>query len=69
LTIPAQGIIPVREVTVSGIEHLESFAVMNIAGLEAGRSITVPGDDITQAVQKLWDHGLFSDVKDHCHPH
>ena len=53
----------VREVTISGIEHLESFAVMNIAGLEAGRSITVPGDDITQAVQKLWDHGLFSDIR------
>jgi outer membrane protein insertion porin family len=53
----------ISEVTISGIEHLESYAVMNIAGLEVGQSITVPGDDITQAVQKLWDHGLFSDVR------
>ncbi len=28
-----------------------------------GNKITVPGDEITKVVKKLWDHGLFSDVK------
>jgi outer membrane protein insertion porin family len=53
----------IREVTVSGIQHLEPYAIVNIAGLQAGKRITVPGDAITQAVEKLWGHGLFSDVK------
>jgi outer membrane protein insertion porin family len=52
----------VREVTVS-VQHLEPIAVRGASGLEPGRRITVPGDDITQALEKLWGMGLFSDVK------
>ena len=28
-----------------------------------GKKITVPGNDITDAVKRYWRHGLFSDVK------
>jgi outer membrane protein insertion porin family len=52
----------VREVTVS-VQHLEPIAVRGASGLEPGRRITIPGDDITQALEKLWGMGLFSDVK------
>ena len=53
----------VREVTISGLTNIEPVVIRSIAGLETGRRITIPGDDITGAVEKLWNHGLFSDVK------
>lgn len=53
----------VRDVTVSGLQHLDPIVIRNVSGLQTGKRITVPGDDITQAIQKLWDQGLFSDVK------
>ncbi len=53
----------IREVTVSGIQHLDPIVVRSVSGLQTGRRITIPGDEITEAVQKLWDQQLFSDVK------
>ncbi len=53
----------IREVSVSGIQHLDPAVVVSASGLERGRRITVPGDDITEAIRKLWDQRLFSDVK------
>ena len=31
-------------------------------GLSVGDEITVPGDEITNAVKRYWKHGLFSKV-------
>jgi outer membrane protein insertion porin family len=53
----------IAEVTVSGINYLDPIVVLNIANLQPGRIITVPGEDITKALEKLWGQGLFSDVK------
>jgi outer membrane protein insertion porin family len=53
----------VREVSVSNYQHIEPAVIRNVSGLEPGRRITIPGDDITQALEKLWGQGLFSDVK------
>jgi outer membrane protein insertion porin family len=53
----------VRDVSVSGIQHIEPVVIRSVSGLEPGRRITIPGDDITQALEKLWGQGLFSDVK------
>jgi outer membrane protein insertion porin family len=53
----------IREVTVSGLEYLDADVVRNMSGLTPGRRISVPGDEITTAIQRLWDQGLFSDVK------
>ncbi len=53
----------IREVTVSGIQHIDPIVIRSISGLQTGNRITIPGDDITQAIQKLWGQGLFSDVK------
>ena len=35
----------------------------NLSGLCVGQEVTIPGDDITAAIKKYWDYGLFSDVK------
>jgi outer membrane protein insertion porin family len=34
-----------------------------LSGLTEGETIQVPGEAITEAIRKLWDQGLFSDIK------
>jgi len=50
-------------VSVSGIRYLDLNALVGISGLRMGQEITIPGDAITNAAQRLWQQGLFSDVK------
>lgn len=49
-------------ITVSGIKYLNQPALIQISGLKVGQRIKVPGDDITNSIEKLWKQGLFSDV-------
>ncbi|HZL11943.1 MAG TPA: outer membrane protein assembly factor BamA [Prolixibacteraceae bacterium] len=48
---------------VQGIRYLDTQVLLQISGLTVGDKITVPGDEITNSIKKLWNHGLFSDVK------
>lgn len=50
-------------VTVSGVKYLTQNVLLQFSGLDVGKTITVPGDDIPDAIQKLWDQQLFSDVR------
>ncbi len=50
-------------VKVTGVKFLDANVLASMSGLDIGRKITVPGDDITKVVEKFWDQGLFSDVK------
>ncbi len=50
-------------VSVSGIRYLDVNALIGISGLRVGQDLSVPGDAITTAAQKLWQQGLFSDVR------
>ncbi len=52
----------IADITVTGIKHYEASLLVNISGLQVGQEITIPGDDITNAIKKFWRHGLFSDV-------
>nr|WP_321407706.1 POTRA domain-containing protein [uncultured Carboxylicivirga sp.] len=53
----------IAEIDVVGVENLDPKILVNISGLRPGQEITVPGDEISEAVRRYWDHGLFSDVK------
>ena len=53
----------IKDVQVSGIKFLDKNILISLSGLNIGKKITVPGDDVTKAIQKLWDQGLFTDVK------
>lgn len=46
----------------SGIQYLDETVLLNIAGLQIGDTVQIPGEKITQAIQKLWDQGLFSNI-------
>lgn len=50
-------------IRVEGIKNYEDYVLIGISGLTVGQQITVPGDDITDAVKRYWRNGLFSDVK------
>jgi outer membrane protein insertion porin family len=50
-------------VTVTGVRFLDTNALIGISGLRVGQEVIIPGDAVTTAVQKLWQQGLFSDVK------
>lgn len=49
-------------INVSGVEGYEDYVLTGISGLSVGDEITVPGDEITNAVKRYWKHGLFSKV-------
>ena len=50
-------------VTVTGVRFLDTNALIGISGLRIGQEVAIPGDAVTNAVRKLWQQGLFSDVR------
>ncbi|HOW30586.1 MAG TPA: POTRA domain-containing protein, partial [Bacteroidales bacterium] len=50
-------------ITVSGVEYLDNSVLITISGLRVGDKIEIPGDKTRTAITKLWDQGLFEDVK------
>ena len=50
-------------VSVSGIRYLDINALIGISGIRIGQEISIPGDVVSNAAKKLWQQGLFSDVR------
>jgi outer membrane protein insertion porin family len=50
-------------VSVSGVRYLDTNALIGISGLRIGQDISIPGDQITSAAKKLYQQGLFADVR------
>ncbi len=53
----------IADVQVSGIKYLDKTVLIQLSGLKVGDEIVIPGDECTMAIKKLWQQGLFSDVK------
>ncbi len=53
----------VAKITVSGVKFLDASILVQLTGIKAGEKILVPGERITQSIEKLWTQGLFSDIK------
>ena len=49
--------------TVSGVEGYDDYVLLSVSGLTVGQQVTIPGNEVTDAVKRYWRHGLFSDVK------
>ena len=47
---------------VKGVEGYEDYVLTGLSGLSIGQEISVPGQEITEAVKRYWRHGLFSKV-------
>ena len=50
-------------IAVEGVKNYEDYVLIGLSGLTVGETISVPGDEITDAVKRYWKHGLFSSVK------
>jgi outer membrane protein insertion porin family len=50
-------------ITVSGIEFLDKNVIIMLSELDLGAKIKVPGDDITGAIRKLWNQGMFESIR------
>jgi outer membrane protein insertion porin family len=53
----------IKDITVSGVKFLDPTVLISVSGLSVNDTISVPGDDISKPIKKLWSQGLFSDVK------
>ncbi len=53
----------IAEITVTGELNNDPQILANLSGLRVGQKIMVPGEQISSAIKKYWDYGLFSDVK------
>jgi outer membrane protein insertion porin family len=53
----------IGDVQVSGIKYLDKSVLIQLSGLKVGDEIVVPSETVTNAIKKLWQQGLFSDVK------
>ncbi len=50
-------------ITVTGVQFLDNNMLILISGLAVGDKITIPGDKISGAIDKLWEQGLFENIK------
>ena len=53
----------IKDISVSGIEYLDPKTIISLSGLQEDDEITVPGDDITNALKKLWKQQLVGDIQ------
>ena len=54
--------VTVGGIAVSGAEGYEDYMLTGISGLSIGQTISLPGNEITDAVKHYWKYSLFSDV-------
>ncbi len=52
----------IAEIQVSGDLNNDPTILAGLSGLKVGQEISIPGDEITRAIKKYWEYGLFSDV-------
>ncbi|MDR1097752.1 MAG: outer membrane protein assembly factor BamA [Tannerella sp.] len=53
----------IQHIKVIGATNYDDFVLIGFSGLSVGDEISVPGEEITEAVNRFWRQGLFSDIK------
>ncbi|GAA4971721.1 outer membrane protein assembly factor BamA [Algibacter aquimarinus] len=51
------------EIKVSGNTSFSEQTIVAYSGLRKGKEMTIPGEDISDAIKKLWKSNLFSDIE------
>ncbi|MCU0367245.1 MAG: outer membrane protein assembly factor BamA [Cyclobacteriaceae bacterium] len=49
-------------IEVTGLNILDKNAMISLTGLKVGDKVKIPGDNIANALRKLWKHGLIGDA-------
>ena len=50
------------EISVTGLKSFNEQTVITYTGLSKGKQIRIPGEEISQVINKLWKLELFSDI-------
>ena len=50
-------------ITISGAEFLDANALISVTNLKVGDKLTIPGEQVSIAIKKLWDQGLIGDIQ------
>ncbi len=53
----------IAEIKAVGLTTLDEIAIISLSGLKVDDRIQVPGDEISNALKKLWAQGIIGDVK------
>jgi outer membrane protein insertion porin family len=62
-TPPTQEVLKILGISVEGNTLADPAAIIANSGLKVGGEITVPGDQVSQAIRKLWSLRLFEDIQ------
>ena len=52
----------IEAIEIQGVEFLDDNALISMSGLRVGDKIKIPGDEITDAIKKLWNQGIIGNV-------
>ena len=44
----------IAEIKVEGVKNYEDYVLIGLSGLSVGQTITIPGDEVTQACKRFW---------------
>jgi outer membrane protein insertion porin family len=58
-----QEIYKILGISVDGNTLADPAAVIANSGLKVGDEVTVPGDQVSQAIRKLWSLKIFEDIQ------
>ena len=50
------------DITVSGSTHFSPQTIVTYSGLRKGQEVFIPGEEISNAIKKLWKSNLFNDI-------
>ncbi len=53
----------IANITVKGNKTYESGTIVSYSGLNQGEEINIPSDETREAINRLWNIGIFSDVQ------
>ncbi len=53
----------IAEITVKGNTSFSEQTIITYSGLRKGENIMIPGEEISDAIKKLWKSNLFSDIE------
>lgn len=52
----------IADIQVTGVQFLDNNALISLSGLRVGDKIKVPGDNISNAIKKLWKQGIIGNI-------
>lgn len=53
----------IADIKITGAPNYDDFLILGYTGLKVGDRVTIPGDDITNAVKRLMRQGLFAQAR------